>query len=178
MKDQTINTENISLSTLVAAQVESIKEKLIRTIVLIKQDEINRTPFKGSWTAGQVCEHVNLSVAGMIKTLTAPANVTEREPDRYVKGIKDMFLNFNLKFPAAPAIMPAGNYHDKEMLINMLTDTFKSFIGIVRAEDLTGTFPGAEFPGIGQLTRLEWVYLTIYHTQRHIHQLKDIKKYF
>jgi hypothetical protein len=177
MKDQAINTENLTLSTVVTAQVESIKEKLIQTLAFIKQDEINRIPFKGSWTAGQVGEHINLSVSGMIKTLSAPANITEREPDRYVKGIKDMFLNFGLKFQAAQAIMPTAKHHDKETLINTLTDTFKSFINIVRAEDLTGTFPGIQFPGMGQLTRLEWVYLTIYHTQRHIHQLKEMRKY-
>ncbi|MDN5284497.1 MAG: DinB family protein [Mucilaginibacter sp.] len=178
MKDQAINTEHITLSELVTAQVESIKEKLIQTIALIKQDEINRTPFEGSWTAGQVGEHINLSVSGMIKTLSAPVNVTEREPDRYVKGIKDMFLNFNLKFSAAPGITPTDKHQDKETLINTLTNTFKGFINIVRAEDLTGTFPGVEFPGMGPLTRLEWVYLTIYHTQRHIHQLKEMKKFF
>jgi hypothetical protein len=178
MKDQAINTEELSLSILVAAQIESIKEKLVLAITSIKLDKINHIPFEGSWTAGQVGEHINLSVSGMIDILSAPAKETEREPDQYVKNIRDMFLNFNLKFQAAQNITPTAKHHDKETLINTLNHTFQTFIDIIQAEDLTGTFPGALFPGIGPLTRLEWVYLTIYHTQRHIHQLKGMRKYF
>jgi hypothetical protein len=176
MKDQAINTENLTLSTVVAAQVEAVKDKLLQTIKAVKQDEINLVPFAGSWTAGQVGEHINLSVSGMIDILSAPAQATVREPDQYVKGIKDMFLNFGLKFQAAQAIMPTAKHHDKETLISTLNNTFQKFIYIILSEDLTGTFPGTQFPGMGPLTRLEWVYLTIYHTQRHIHQVKDMRK--
>ena len=178
MEAQAINTENLTLSTVVAAQVEAVKDKLLQTLKPVKQDEINHIPFAGSWTPGQVGEHINLSVSGMIDILGAPARATTREPDQYVKGIRDMFLNFRLKFQAAQNITPTAEHHDKIALITTLTDTFQKFIDIILSEDLTGTFPDAQFPGIGPLTRLEWVYLTIYHTQRHIHQLKEMRKSF
>jgi hypothetical protein len=177
MKDQTINSGHITLNQLVAIQVESTEKKLMQTIASIKQEDINQVPFEGSWTAGQVCEHVNLSVSGVINTLKAPAEVTERNPDQHAKELRDMFLNFNLKFSAAPAIIPSGVDHDKKALVDTLTNTFENLVDIIQAEDLTGTFAGFKFPGMGQLTRLEWVYLTIYHTQRHIHQIKNIMKY-
>jgi hypothetical protein len=177
MKDQTINPGHITLNQLVTIQVESTEKKLMQTIASIKQKDINQVPFEGSWTAGQVCEHVNLSVSGVVETLKAPTEVTERSPDQYAKELKDMFLNFNLKFPSAPAIMPSGVDHDKKALVDVLTNTFENLVNIIQTEDLTGTFAGFKFPGMGQLTRLEWVYLTIYHTQRHIHQIKNIMKY-
>jgi hypothetical protein len=177
MKDQTINSGHITLNQLVTIQVDSIAKKLLQTITSIKQQDINQVPFEGSWTAGQVCEHVNLSVSGIINTLKAPAEVTERIPDQHAQELRDMFLNFDLKFTAAPTLMPEGMAHDKKKLANTLAGTFESLVGIIQTEDLTGTFAGFKFPGMGPLTRLEWVYLTIYHTQRHIHQIKNIMKY-
>jgi hypothetical protein len=32
-----------------------------------------------------------------------------------------------------------------------------------------------DFPGFGHLTRYEWLKFIVFHTQRHIHQLKQIK---
>ncbi|HMG10145.1 MAG TPA: DinB family protein [Mucilaginibacter sp.] len=177
MKDQTINPGHITLNQLVTIQVESTEKKLMQTIASIKQKDINQVPFEGSWTAGQVCEHVNLSVSGVINTLKAPVEVTERSPDQYAKELRDLFLNFDLKFPSAPALMPSGMDHDKKTLINTLTGTFEHLVDTIQTADLTGIFPGFKFPGMGQLTRLEWVYLTIYHTQKHIHQIKNIMKY-
>ena len=177
MKDQTINSGHITLNQLVAIQVEATEKKLMQTIASIKQEDINQVPFEGSWTAAQVCEHVNLSVSGIIDTLKAPAEVTERSPDQYAQELKDLFLNFDLKFSAAPTLIPSDRAHDKKALVSTLAGTFESLVGIIQTEDLTGTFAGFKFPGMGPLTRLEWVYLTIYHTQKHIHQIKNIMKY-
>lgn len=33
-------------------------------------------------------------------------------------------------------------------------------------------------PGLGEITHVEWINFAIFHTQRHIHPLKNIKQSF
>ncbi|MBE7179216.1 MAG: DinB family protein, partial [Mucilaginibacter polytrichastri] len=47
-------------------------------------------------------------------------------------------------------------------------------IATARDMDLSMLCLGFDFPGLGFLTRYEWLYFNIYHTQRHIRQLRNI----
>lgn len=55
---------------------------------------LNKVPFNGSWTAGQVAEHVVLSNAGFLKVINGPFMETDKPADLLVETIKKDFLNF------------------------------------------------------------------------------------
>ena len=44
----------------------------------------------------------------------------------------------------------------------------------IRLLDLSATCLDFEMPGIGALTRLEWLWFYVWHTQRHLRQVKNI----
>ncbi|WP_183561961.1 DinB family protein [Mucilaginibacter sp. SP1R1] len=162
------------LSQPLSVQLKSIADELVQTLRHVKQEHINQVPFTGSWTAGQLGEHVRLSVTGITGLLNGPTGDTNRSPDKYVQALKTMFLDFDLKFVAAPAITPADQFYDKGSLTEELAAAFESLMGITETKDLTDSCTAFEFPGMGYLTRLEWIYQTIYHTQRHTQQLNNI----
>jgi hypothetical protein len=176
MKQETIKTKAVSQP--LPVELRSTADELLQTIDAVKPEDINKIPFPGSWTAGQLGEHVILSVSGITNVVNGSTGATHRSPDQYVQALKDMFLDFNLKFVAAPVITPADKNYDKDYLKKKLATAFESFIQIAETKDLTDSCLEVNFPGMGHLTRLEWMYQTVYHTQRHTQQLKGIKAHF
>ncbi|SDE80797.1 DinB superfamily protein [Mucilaginibacter pineti] len=171
MKNTTLQTGVLQQ---VAADVEATGAAFIKTILAIDPGDFNRIPFKGSWTAAQVAEHIRLSVTGTIAIFNAPVMATDRDPGQYIDAVKDIFLDFAAQYPSAAAIIPADKQYSKEALKNQLIAIFEELQQNILAKDLTETCLAAEIPGMGHLTRLEWTYLAVYHTQRHDHQIKKI----
>lgn len=136
--------------------------------------EINTVPFEGSWTAGELTEHMVMSNSGFLQVINGPVAETDKPADLMVGQIKKDFLNFNVKYDSPKEIYPEAKvYHQPELLEN-LKQIREGISDAVAGLDLTRTCVSYELPGYGFLTRLEAVYFVIYHTQRHVHQLKNI----
>jgi len=135
---------------------------------------VNKVPFEGSWTAGQLAEHLVLSNSGFLQVINGPVTETDKPADLMVETIKKDFLNFDVKYDSPKEIYPEDRAYSQSELLGNLKQIR---VGISEAAgnlDLTKTCSAYELPGYGFLTRLEAVYFVIYHTQRHIHQLKNI----
>ncbi|GAA3960919.1 DinB family protein [Mucilaginibacter dorajii] len=170
MKDQQSN-----LPQPLAIELQSTAKDLIAAIEAISNDDFNSAPFEGKWSAGENAEHVRLSVEGAPSLLKGPAAKTNRAPDEHVNAIKTLFLDFNAKYPSAPGLIPAAKQYDKQTLIKALTAAFDEVAQVLTQLDLTDTCTAAEFNGIGKLSRLEWISVAVYHTQRHTYQLELIE---
>ncbi len=71
-------------------------------------------------------------------------------------------------------IIPAEKNYEKDKLTKTL-ENFRSKINLaMETMDLSKTCLAFELPVLGFLTRLESIYFILYHTQRHIHQMKNI----
>jgi hypothetical protein len=175
MKDTTLQTGVLQQ---VAADVEATLAAFIKTTLAIDPDNFNRVPVEGSWTTAQVAEHIRLSITGTIAIFNAPVTATYRDPGQYINAVKDIFLDFDARYPSAAAIVPADKSYSKEALKNELIAIFEELQQNIQTKDLTETCLAAEIPGIGHLTRLEWAYLAVYHAQRHDHQVKNIVAMF
>jgi hypothetical protein len=175
MKDK---LQTSALPQPLALEFKSVANKFMHTVALIGQDNINLVPFAGSWTAAQVIEHIRLSVSGTVTIINAAVKTTNRSPDQFAKAIKDLFLDFDAAYPTAPVLVPADKAYDRDELTAQLKPVFETLQDDIQAKDMTDTCHAAEFTGMGYLTRLEWVTVAIYHTQRHIHQLQKIRSYF
>lgn len=170
MKDQQSN-----LPQPLSIELQSTAKHLIAAIEAISNGDFTSTPFEGKWSAGENAEHVRLSVGGVPSLLKGPVAKTNRAPDVHVNAIKTLFLDFNAKYPSAPGLIPAKTQYDKQTLIRELTAAFDEVAEVAAQLDLTDTCTAAEFNGIGKLTRLEWISVAVYHTQRHTHQLELIE---
>jgi DinB superfamily len=135
---------------------------------------LNKVPFEGSWTAGQLAEHLVLSNSGFLQVINGPVGETDKPADLMVETIKKDFLNFDVKYDSPKEIYPEDKTYNPSELLENLRQIRAGISEAAGNLDLTKTCSAYEMPGYGFLTRLEAVYFVIYHTQRHIHQLKNI----
>jgi predicted transcriptional regulator YdeE len=140
----------------------------------LDEKKANTIPFKDSWTAAQLATHVTKSNKAMAQAMEMEGKQTGRNPAERAKELKDTFLNFSIKFKSPAFIVPAEDQYKKESVIAALkksNDQLKENAGRVNTAETIN------LPAFGEITKLELLYFVLYHTKRHIHQLKNIVKH-
>jgi hypothetical protein len=150
-------------------------DNFIHEFSAVKDNDVNKIPFDGSWTAGELGQHILLSVAGFDKVLSGPVKLTERPADKLIPQIKNILSDFSTKLKSPDFIDPEEKEYDKDELATTLKNVRSSIDHVIDKLDLTQTCTGMELPQLGFLTRLEAIYFVVYHTQRHTQQLKNIR---
>lgn len=89
-------TEKLNKKELLASFTDTSSE-LLQSLSSFKDDELNIVPFAGSWTAGQVGEHLLKSGSGITQILLGNTQATERPQDEEVESIAAIFLDFTKK---------------------------------------------------------------------------------
>ena len=79
------------------SEINKTFSELGEIISSFDEDQFNLIPFEGSWTAGQVTQHVTLSISGFEKIMNGSIAETERSPDALKQKIKEIFLDFTTK---------------------------------------------------------------------------------
>jgi hypothetical protein len=156
-------------------ELETTISEFSQLLSSFDEDSLNQVPFEGSWTAGQVAKHVIMSGSGFVQLINGPVKDTDRAPDAGVETIKSTFLNFDIKLKSPEFIVPPETIYKKQELLNALTD-IRSGVKNSRGLDLEKTCTARELPALGLLTRFEALNFMLYHTQRHLHQLKNVSK--
>ncbi|MGZ3812826.1 MAG: DinB family protein, partial [Mucilaginibacter sp.] len=133
-------------------------------------------PFEGSWTGGQVAEHVLKSVSGILENIKGTTVPTERNPGEHVKQLGDFFLNMDIKMKSPDFILPSNTPKNKSMLMASLEETLERIESTAVTDDLSVSCTTFEMSMLGPLTKLEWISFASFHTQRHTNQLKNIIK--
>jgi hypothetical protein len=132
---------------------------------------LNTIPFTGSWSAAQVVEHITRSTFSIAKALNMEAVETDRDPEQKVPELKKMFLDFSIKYKSPEFILPTMEVYDKEVLVNKLTTAFAQLQERSNSVNLFGMI---SHPAFGNVTKLELLYFVLYHTMRHLQQVKNI----
>lgn len=161
----------------VLAALNETLEDFIETLATFDEEELNEIPFDGSWTPGQVAQHIIMSVSGFTELLTGPDTETQRLPDMHVENLKSAFLNFDIKMQSPDFVVPPAKNYNKQEQITELEHLLKRLNEIIHQADMSRTCTGMELPVLGYLTRTEIAHFLLYHTTRHVHQLKKILSY-
>jgi hypothetical protein len=165
------------MSKAIYDELEGTRKELQQVLSSFTPEQLNTIPFAGSWTAGQVGEHVLKSVSGTLNNVNGDVHPTERNPEENVGQLRDIFLNFKIKMTSPDFILPTTEPKNKEELLGALEENISGLEKTARTEDLSATCLAFEMPFMGPLTRMEWLSFANFHTQRHIHQLKNIKEF-
>ena len=78
------------------------------------------------------------------------------------------------KYTAPSTVIPKGENKNKEALLDALVQQREILKNMIRQMDLT-LITEFRHPVIGSMSRLEWVYFHIYHTERHVRQLRSLE---
>ena len=164
------------MKNVIGAEIEKTTGELIQLISSTRNEELNEIPFEGSWSVAQVGDHL-LKSYGLVEALSeGKVKKTERLPGVEIEKVKNIFLDFDAKYKSAETLLPTNEPIEKEKLLSGLQKRMSQIKEVIQTKDLTETCVGLPFKGIGELTRMEWLYVILYHTQRHIHQMKNILK--
>jgi hypothetical protein len=145
--------------------------EFLQTVVSFSETAINTVPYQDGWTAAQVADHVTLSNKGMVQSLNITGSQTDREPDAKAQELKDIFLNFETKLQSPKFILPTQDTYQKEKVIADLERSIEDVKATANSVNLFETINHRIFQ---EITKLEIIHFVIYHTQRHIYQLKKI----
>lgn len=153
---------------------ENTIDHLLQVLATTKQEDFNRVPFEGSWTEGQVTDHIVKSMGNIGHVLNANTQPADRAYDQHKAMMEQIFLNYDHKMKSPDFILPSNEPLEKGALVASITDIKATVLDVIKDADLTELCMSFEMPGLGYLTRYELIWFVIYHTQRHTHQLTHI----
>lgn len=152
-------------------RITDVLEDFCETLDKFTAAQINQTPDQGGWNAGQVAEHISISIEALPDGHTAVAN---RFIDEQVIPINDVFLDFEAKYQSPEFVLPKHVTHEKAALLKTLRTLAAKHVHAATDLDLTVLCMDFEFPTVGYMTRYEWLNFFVVHSQRHLRQLKNI----
>lgn len=164
IKEQ-INTE------VLFGSLDATSNELMQLVQDEKEETLNTVPFVNSWTAAQVLIHITKSNRAIVQGLQMHGLPAERDPEQNTDHLKKIFLDFTAKYNAPDFIIPEDGYHNKEQIINALELSIRNLQTGRNETDLSEII---DLPIFGEITKLELLHFVLYHTQRHIRQLKNI----
>lgn len=149
-------------------------DKLLQLLRPLSEEQLNTVPYDGSWTAGQLGDHLYKSY-GIANVFDGRTEPTTRMVDEKIGPVKNAFLNFEVKMKSPDFIVPSTGNFDKIVLLNLLEKRINFIKDYIKnTVDLNPTCLDMELPRMGTLTRTEWIQFLTVHTVRHVHQLKKI----
>lgn len=137
----------------------------------LDETKFNIIPYKDSWTAGQLMRHVTKSTNGIAKAMRAESKPADRDPGKKIPELKKAFLDFSSKMSSPEFIVPEPGPYEKKATINEFNNSFERMKENTQRASLNDVVEGLPF---GNITKLELLHFVLYHTQRHIHQMKKI----
>lgn len=156
-------------------QLNKNTEALLSKIGEITEDQFHTKPDEETWSPAQVLEHLYRSEFGIPKLFTGEAKSDpNRDSEAIIEKMREQLLKSDQKLKAKGVILPGS----EKILKEVLTSNFRSLRGkiAVMADEFDGkeVCTAFEHPVYGYLTREEWLYFNIFHTQRHIGQIDRI----
>lgn len=165
--------KTITMNNTALADYEEATDRFIGALAGFSTDDFNTKRSDGGWSAGQVGQHMNLS-HGLGELLRGETTNTDRDPAQMVAGLEEQFLDLENKMQSPGFVAPEDKIYGKQALIAELSEKFTDTKMAIRDLDLTETCTGFVLPETLPMTRLEWIYFLVYHTQRHTVQLKHL----
>ena len=158
------------------AFAEAMKQ-LVMVISSFDDDKFNQVPFEGSWTAGQVSEHLYKSISRIPDLLETETTDAGRDPFEKCIDITSVFLDFEKKFKSPSFILPSNEPKQVSFFVKGFTQIADDIKLREATTDLAKLYTKFPFPGVGELTGWEWICFAAAHSIRHTRQLKNIREH-
>jgi len=165
-----MTTESLDTNKVVSATSDTVSE-LADLMAGVDDERVNSVPYEGSWTAPQLLRHVSKSIKGMAGAMQMEAKPANRNPEERIEELKKVFLDFSKKLTQPDFLIPEEQFYEKQTAIDELNKSFSEFKGNALSANLDELVEGLP---LGPITKLEIIHFVLYHTQRHLHQMKKI----
>lgn len=149
---------------------QQLSTEYIATLQKFNDDEINQIPNNVGWSAGQVISHI--TKANQSSFLGAKGEVCKRDIGENLAELELTFLNFDIKMESPDFILPDNKSFTTEECIFNITQCFQSLSNALDESEMDEILNSP----LGSLTKWEIANFMIFHSKRHLYQLKNIQK--
>lgn len=165
MPTQPLNTRELF------ASLDEASSDLLKLVHPLDNESFNAVPFKDSWTPAQLVVHVTKSNLHIARSLSLKGKIIERDPAERAPELEEIFLDFTTKLKSPEFILPPDTWRHKEEVVR---DFMQSIEQLKEKRNHINLSEAISHHTFGEITKLELLYFVLYHTERHLHQLKNI----
>ena len=127
------------------------------------------------WNAGQVAEHILLTDIAAFRVLQGELSFAGRKTDEKIPEIKELWTDRTQKLEALPANNPSDHLKDPVSIQEKIMRERNAIIQFLKTVEEDSLCISRPHRFHGELTITEWIWFLIYHTDRHIEQLKEMQ---
>ncbi|MCD6063801.1 MAG: hypothetical protein K0R82_1712 [Flavipsychrobacter sp.] len=156
----------------VTQDIDASTAEVLDAINGLSDKQLNDRPGENSWSAGETMVHLLMLEHLINKILQGNTQPTERDPAEQIPLIQKILSNQEQKLNSPESIRPKQERKTVEELVTEFTQARETLRNIVNATDINASCTDFKHRSFGEMTRLEWVYFNIYHTERHLEQIR------
>ncbi|TND08987.1 MAG: hypothetical protein FD123_1841 [Bacteroidetes bacterium] len=141
----------------------------------IPGDSAAKTPAAGGWTVLEQLEHIFIVEKGVRNALLAPGKENAQEKtELYGDALLGKKMRGTGKWMAPDMVKPKGRFTDLPTVKKAIIEQ-RAFIR-QKLENNEIVFDSTTFPHpiIGEMTRADWFYFMVHHTERHMRQVEEM----
>ncbi|MFD2614108.1 DinB family protein [Paenibacillus gansuensis] len=156
-------------------QTKETRVNLWKSVSGLTDGQLNTEAVAGSWTIGQVLEHLYLMETIIVRTLEKALSSPEDRPTD--KKPYEVTLDRSRKLSAPDGLVPAGHFQsleDVKMKLNTSREALDKLLADYSGVDLRKK--SHPHPVFGMMDAAQWVDFIGYHEQRHTQQIEELKQ--
>lgn len=153
------------------SSLDEAASQLHELMAPLDESKLNVIPYPGSWTAGMLYRHVTKVIDNITRALQKPSKPAERDADEKVSELKKTFLDFSTKMKSPDIAIPEEGVYQKQDVLDKLQVSVSRFKEAAANQDGNELVTGLP---VGDVTKLELLHFVLYHTQRHLNQMRKI----
>lgn len=169
--------------------MSSIQEKITATIDkltdLINQSDQQELEYKATpdfWSILECAEHIHLVNSGIARILQKPAPETNENmvSELFGEGKMNHLLvtKREVKQVAPESVAPKGIFKTAEEAKKAIHKDIHVILHLLNTKDFSQETFIIHHPRLGNMTKTDWLYFLIAHTERHLYQIQEIKSLF
>jgi hypothetical protein len=165
-----MTTGTVQIATLIN-NIELVSDTLVQLLQSVNERHFNQKPGPDKWSIAQVADHIRLSNNSVAKALALKGKPLDRNPGQRISELKSVFLDFQTKLQAPDFIVPSKDIYDPNLLLKDLQASIQLIRERMYEDNLDELI---NHPAFGDISKFEILHFVLYHTQRHLRQIKEI----
>ncbi len=165
-----MTTGTVQIATLIN-NIELVSDTLVQLLQSVNERHFNQKPGPDKWSIAQVADHIRLSNNSVAKALALKGKPLDRNPGQRISELKGVFLDFQTKLQAPDFIVPLKDIYDPNLLLKDLQASIQLIRERMYEDNLDELI---NHPAFGDISKFEILHFVLYHTQRHLRQIKEI----
>lgn len=158
---------------IIESDLKTNTDKLLDFLNICNDLQISTNPASGGWSIKECFEHLYIIENRIALCFQEDIKENNRDPEHKITMIRDVLNNMERKYQAPDNILPTGTIDDMAVAKSEFSQNRDSLIEKGNQTDWTDACMGLKHWGFGILTKIEWVYLCIYHAERHLRQMQN-----